>query len=187
MTEAVPPCAGTDSVIAAVPSLDANQASLMGPRAAAYAGHHEAVQGVRCPGHFKQVGFKQSSIGAWHRRFGACTSGRPSRRSAFDRMEELATGAYSKVAAVFAREQAPRGGEGSACARLGTVLATSDLRFLARRRYVVARPAARSPLSAQCAIRSLAPGVGAACRGRRRRCRAGRRPPPRAGHLGRRR
>ncbi|PSM39069.1 hypothetical protein C6Y14_34205 [Streptomyces dioscori] len=36
MTEAVPPYASTDSVIAAVPSLDANQASLMGPRAAAY-------------------------------------------------------------------------------------------------------------------------------------------------------
>ncbi|MFE0359001.1 alpha-N-acetylglucosaminidase [Streptomyces nigra] len=36
MSDAVPPYACTDSVIAAVPSLDANQASLMGPRALAY-------------------------------------------------------------------------------------------------------------------------------------------------------
>jgi hypothetical protein len=36
MSEAATPYAGTDSVIAAVPSLDANQASLVGPRAAAY-------------------------------------------------------------------------------------------------------------------------------------------------------
>jgi alpha-N-acetylglucosaminidase len=36
MSGASPPYAGTDSVIAAVPSLDANQASLVGPRALAY-------------------------------------------------------------------------------------------------------------------------------------------------------